>query len=137
MQTGVVDGSENSLPNLYTQKFFEVQKFIALSDHGYDGYAVIVNKKFWELLPADIRSTLEQAMQDATSFQFELSIKDNQDSLARIKAANRAQVYDLTDQEKAAWRKALLPVHKEMEGRIGKDVIDAVYKEAAAAGFQY
>jgi C4-dicarboxylate-binding protein DctP len=137
MQTGVVDGSENSLPNLYTQKFYEVQKFIALSDHGYDGYAVIVNRKFWEGLPADIRATLEQAMQDATQFQFDLSIKDNQDSLARIKAANRAQVYDLTEQEKAAWRKALLPVHKEMESRIGKDVIEAVYKEAAAAGFQY
>jgi C4-dicarboxylate-binding protein DctP len=135
MQTGVVDGSENSLPNLYTQKFYEVQKYIALSDHGYDGYAVIVNKKFWDGLPADIRATLNQAMQDATKFQFELSIKDNQASLDKIKASNRAQVYDLTDAEKEAWRKALLPVSKEMESRIGKDVIDAAHKEAAAAGF--
>ena len=135
MQTGVVDGSENSLPNLYTQKFYEVQKYIAISDHGYDGYAVIVNKKFWDGLPADIRATLDQAMQDATKFQFELSIKDNQASLDKIKASNRAMVYDLTDAEKEAWRKALLPVSKEMESRIGKDVIDAVHKEAVAAGF--
>lgn len=134
MQTGVVDGSENSLPNLVTQKFYEVQKYIALSDHGYDGYAVIVNTKFWDGLPPDIRTILEQAMRDATAFQFELSSKDNVDSLNKIKAASRAQVYDLSDAEKAAWRKALLPVHREMESRIGKDVIDAVYKEAAAAG---
>jgi C4-dicarboxylate-binding protein DctP len=136
LQTGVVDGTENSLPNLWTQKFFEVQKYIALSDHGYDGYAVIVNKKFWDGLPADIRATLEQAMKDATAYQFELSLKDQQDSLEKIKAANRAQVYELTDAEKKAWRAALLPVHKQMEGRIGKDVIDAIHKEAAAAGIK-
>jgi C4-dicarboxylate-binding protein DctP len=134
MQTGVVDGSENSLPNLWTQKFFEVQKYIALSDHGYDGYAVIVNSKFWGGLPADIRGILEQAMKDATTYQFELSLKEQTDALDRIKAINRATVYDLTDSEKAAWRAALLPVHKQMESRIGKDVIDAIYKESAAAG---
>jgi C4-dicarboxylate-binding protein DctP len=137
MQTGVVDGSENSLPNLWTQKFFEVQKFIAMSDHGYDGYAVIVNKKFWDGLPADIRQALEQAMRDATTYQLELSLKDQTDSLDKIKAAHRAQVYDLTDAEKAAWRKALLPVHKQMESRIGKDVIESIYREAAAAGTRY
>ena len=134
MQTGVVDGSENSLPNLWTQKFFEVQKYVALSDHGYDCYAVIVNTKFWNGLPADIRATLEQAMKDATAYQFELSAREQDDDLAKIKAANRAQVYDLTDAEKAAWRAALLPVHKQMESRIGKDVIDAIYREYAAAG---
>jgi len=134
MQTGVVDGSENSLPNLWTQKFFEVQKYVALSDHGYDCYAVIVNTKFWDGLPADIRATLEQAMKDATAYQFELSAREQDDDLAKIKAANRAQVYDLTDAEKAAWRAALLPVHKQMESRIGKDVIDAIYREYAAAG---
>jgi len=134
MQTGVVDGGENSLPNLWTQKFFEVQKYIALSDHGYDCYAVIVNKKFWDGLPADIRATLEQAMKEATAFQFDLSAREQAEDLAKIKAAGRAEVYDLTDAEKAAWRAALLPVHKQMESRIGKDVIDAIYKEYAAAG---
>ena len=134
MQTGVVDGSENSLPNLWTQKFYEVQKYIALSDHGYDCYAVIVNARFWSGLPPDIRATLEQSMKEASAYQFDLSLKEQSDDLARIKATNRAQVYDLTDEEKAAWRAAMLPVHKQMEPRIGKDVIDAIYKEYAAAG---
>jgi len=134
MQTGVVDGSENSLPNLWTQKFFEVQKYVALSDHGYDCYAVIVNARFWSGLPPDIRATLEQAMKDATTYQLELSLREQSDDLEKIKAANRAQVYELTDAEKAAWRAALLPVHKQMESRIGKDVIDAIYREYPAAG---
>ena len=137
LQTGVVDGSENSLPNFYTQKFFEVQKFLALTAHGYDGYAVIVNKKFWDALPADVRTTLEKAMQEATDYQFELSLKENQDDIARIKASGRCEVYEPTDAEKAALRKVLVPVQKEMESRIGKTWLDAVYKEAAAAGYKY
>ena len=55
MQTGVVDGSENPPSNFYTQKMHEVQKYLTLTDHGVIEYAVIVNKKFWDGLPADIR----------------------------------------------------------------------------------
>ncbi|HEX3061147.1 MAG TPA: DctP family TRAP transporter solute-binding subunit, partial [Usitatibacter sp.] len=66
LQTGVVDGTENPPSNLYTQKMYEVQKYLTLSNHHYLGYAVIVNKKFWEGLPPDIRKILDQAMADAT-----------------------------------------------------------------------
>ena len=69
MQTGVVDGSENTPSNMYTQKHYEVQKYLTLSDHGYIGYAVIVNKKFWDGLPAEIRGQLEQAMKEATALR--------------------------------------------------------------------
>ena len=137
MQTGVVDGSENSIPNFFTQKFYEVQKYLALTYHGYDGYAVIVNMKFWEELPDDIRATLDKAMQEATSYENELSLKENDDGVGKIKASGRVQVYDVTPEEQAALRKALMPVHKQMESRIGKQWIDAVYKEAAAVGVRY
>jgi C4-dicarboxylate-binding protein DctP len=136
LQTGVVDGTENSPPNLYTQKMYEVQKYVALSYHGYDGYAVIVNKKFWDALPVDIRTTLERAMRDATEFENRLSLQDNEDSIAKVKASGRSSVYALTDEEQAAWRRALLPVHREMEGRIGKPLIEAVYREAAVLGYK-
>jgi C4-dicarboxylate-binding protein DctP len=136
LQTGVVDGTENSPPNLYTQKMYEVQKYVALSYHGYDGYAIIVNKKFWDALPVDIRTTLEGAMRDATEFENRLSLQDNEDSIAKVKASGRSSVYALTDEEQAAWRRALLPVHREMEGRIGKQLIESVYREAAALGYK-
>ena len=136
LQTGVVDGTENPPSNLYTQKMHEVQKHVTLSDHGYLGYAVIVNKKFWEGLPADIRTELEGAMKDATKYANAIAQQENTKALDLVKASGKTTIYTLTDKEKAEWRKVLLPVHKEMEGRIGKDLISAVNKESAALGYK-
>jgi C4-dicarboxylate-binding protein DctP len=136
LQTGVVDGSENSLPNFYTQKFFEVQKYLALTSHGYDGYVVIVNRNFWDALPADVRAILEKAMLDATKYENDLSLQENTDDIAKIRASGRIEVYELNDAEQAALRKVLVPVQKEMESRIGKAWVDAVHQEAAALGFK-
>jgi C4-dicarboxylate-binding protein DctP len=102
-----------------------------MSNHGYLGYAVIVNKKFWDGLPPDIRSGLEQAMRDATTFEKAIAQRDNDMAMEAIKKAGKTTIYNLTPAEQAAWRKALLPVHKEMESRIGKELIVAISKEAA------
>ena len=131
MQTGVVDGSENTPSNMWSQKHYEVQKYATLSDHGYIGYAVIVNKKFWDGLPADIRSQLDKAMAEATTYANDLSQKENDDALAAMKASGKITFIDLTADEKAAWHKALAPVSDEMAARIGKDTIDA-FKKATA-----
>jgi len=128
LQTGVVDGTENPPSNLYTQKMHEVQKFVTLSDHGYLGYAVIVNKKFWEGLPADIRTTLEGAMKDATTYANDIAKKENDDALEAVRKSGKSQIITLTADEKKAWKKALAGVHREQQSRIGKDVVDAMYK---------
>jgi C4-dicarboxylate-binding protein DctP len=131
LQTGVVDGTENPPSNMYTQKMHEVQKHVTMSNHGYLGYAVIVNKKFWDGLPPDIRGQLEKAMADATTFEKAIAQRDNDLALEAIKKHGKTTIYTLTPAEQAEWRKALLPVHKEMEGRIGKDLITAMTKEAS------
>jgi C4-dicarboxylate-binding protein DctP len=128
LQTGVVDGTENPPSNFYTQKMHEVQKYLVQTDHGYLGYAVIANKKFWEGLPADVRTTLEGAMKDATAYANGLAKKDNEDALEAVRKSGKTQVITLTNDEKAAMKKALAVVHKENEGRIGKDIIAEVYK---------
>ena len=133
LQTGVVDGTENPPSNFYTQKMQEVQKYLAVTDHGYLGYAVIANKKFWDGLPADIRTTLEGAMKDATKFANDIAKKENDDALEAVKKTGKTEILTLTAEQKAALKKALLPVHKENESRIGKDTIAEVYK---ATGFQ-
>ncbi|HEV7618789.1 MAG TPA: TRAP transporter substrate-binding protein [Burkholderiaceae bacterium] len=135
LQTGVVDGTENTPSNIYTQKMHEVQKHLTVSNHGYIGYAVIVNKKFWDGLPADIRTALEGAMKEATKYSNAIAQQENDDALEAIRKAGKTTVYILNDKEKAEWRKALQPVHKEMESRIGKELITAVNKEAAALGY--
>src|SRR5690606_5637443 len=101
LQTGVVDGTENTPSNVYTQRMNEVQKYLTLSNHGYIGYAVIVNKKFWEGLPADIRTTLEGAMRDATTYGNEIAKKENDDALEKIKAAGKTEFITLTPEQKA------------------------------------
>jgi C4-dicarboxylate-binding protein DctP len=129
LQTGVVDGAENPVSNVYTQKMHEVQKFLTITDHGYLGYAVIVNKKFWDGLPTDIRTTLEGAMKDATKFANDIAKQENDDALEKVKASGKTQIVTLTPEEKKAWKKATAKVHVEMADKIGKDLIQSVYKE--------
>ena len=129
LQTGVVDGTENPPSNFYTQKMQEVQKYLALTNHGYLGYAVIANKKFWDGLPADIRSALDSAMKDATKYANDIAKKENDDAIEAVKKSGKTEIISLTDAEKAAMKKALAPVHKENESRVGKAVIEEVYKE--------
>ena len=128
LQTGVVDGTENPPSNLYTQKMYEVQKYVTHSNHGYLGYAVIVNKPFWEGLPADIRKALEEAMAESTQYANDIAKQENDDSLAKVKASGKSEIIELTPEQKLAWKKRLVQVHKEMEGRIGKDLIESIYK---------
>jgi C4-dicarboxylate-binding protein DctP len=133
LQTGVVDGSENTPSNMYTQKHNEVQKYLTLSDHGYIGYAVIANKKFWDALPADVKPQLEKAMADSTAYANEISQKENDQALAEMKKTGKTEFITLTAEQKAAWKAALDPVYKDMASRVGKDVIDEFVKETKSA----
>jgi len=127
LQQGVVDGTENPLSNIYTQKMHEVQKHMTLSDHGYLGYAVITNKKFWDGLTSDQRSLISQAMKEATIYERSIAQQEGDDALAKIRAAKTTEIYTLTDAERAEWMKALLPVHKEFESVVGKENLQEVY----------
>jgi C4-dicarboxylate-binding protein DctP len=129
LQTGVVDGTENPPSNMYTQKMHEVQKYMTMSEHGVIEYAVIVNKKFWDGLPADIRTQLEGAMREATKYTNAISKSENDEALTKIKASGKTQVITLTPAEKTAWKKTLVKVHQEAADRIGKDLIKSIYKE--------
>lgn len=134
LQTGVVDGTENPPSNMYTQKMHEVQKHVTVSNHGYLGYAVIVNKKFWDSLPADIRTELDSAMKNATTYANAIADQENGRALDAIRKAGKTTIYELTPAEKNEWRKALLPVQTDMEGRIGKDLITSIRKLSASSG---
>ena len=131
LQTGVVDGTENPPSNMYTQKMNEVQKHATLSNHGYLGYAVIVNKEFWDGLPEDVRANLDKAMAESTVYANGIAQEENEKALQAMKDAGTTEFHEMTDEEKAAWKEVLLPVHDEMAGRIGADLI-AQIKAATA-----
>jgi C4-dicarboxylate-binding protein DctP len=129
LQTGVVDGTENPISNLFTQKMHEVQKHLTITDHGYLGYAVIVNKKFWDGLPADVRGQLEQAMKEATKYANDIAKEENDKALEGVKKSGKTTVYVPTKEERMAFKKAMAPVHAKMADRVGKDLLQSIYKE--------
>jgi C4-dicarboxylate-binding protein DctP len=130
LQTGVVDGQENTPANMYTQKFDEVQKYTTLTNHGYIGYVVVVNKKFWEGLPADIRGQLTKAMTESTHYTNTISASENDDALAAMKKSGKTQFIVPTAAEMAAMQKAMEPLYNDMGKRVGKQLIDDVRKTA-------
>jgi C4-dicarboxylate-binding protein DctP len=101
---------------------------MTLTDHGYLGYAVITNKKFWDGLSADLRGQLEQAMKEATVYANKIAREENEAALEAVKKSGKTQVYTPTPAERLAIKKAMVKVHKEQESRVGKETIEAVYK---------
>jgi C4-dicarboxylate-binding protein DctP len=129
LQTGVVDGTENPISNLYTQKMHEVQKHLSLTNHGYLGYAVITNKKFWDGLPADVRGQLEVAMKESTAYANKIAKQENDDALAAVKKSGKTQIYTPTAAERLALKRALFAVHKEFAPKIDEALVQMIYKE--------
>ena len=129
LQTGVVDGQENPTSNIYASKFHEVQKYLTMTDHGYHGYAVITNKKFWNDLPPDIRRTLEDAIKDATAFFNNSAKKENDDALEEIRKSGKTQIITLTPAERLAWKRAMVKVHQEWGKKLGEDILLGIYRE--------
>ena len=129
LQTGVVDGCENTPSNYFTQKFHEVQKDITVSYHAHLQYAVIVNAKFWAGLPPDIRTQLDKAMVEATDYTNSIARQENEDALAEIKKSGKTTLHYLSDADRKAWQEAMQPTYKWAKGRVGQEVLDLVAKE--------
>jgi C4-dicarboxylate-binding protein DctP len=129
LQTGVVDGQENTWSNIYTQKMNEVQKYVTTTNHGYIGYVVVVNKKFWDGLPADLREACAKAMKEATDYGNSQSAKENDDALEQIKKSGKTEILTLTPEQDEAMRKAMMPVYQDVASRVGQPLIDEFLKE--------
>jgi len=124
LQTGVVDGQENTWSNIYSQKFHEVQKFITNSDHGVIDYMVVTNSKFWASLPPDIRTELEKIMAEVTKKVNESADTQNAADLKKIMDSGRSEIIKLTPEQKLKWREAMKPVYTQFAPGIGQDTID-------------
>lgn len=128
MQTGVVDGGENTPSNIFTQKFFEVQSHMTGLNHGHLQYAVISNSKFWDGLPKDIRTAVDKAMDESSVYANEIALKENVDALEAIQKSGKTNVRKLTADEVKPWREAMMPVHEWATSRVGKEIVDMMHK---------
>lgn len=129
LQTGVVDGQENSWSNIYTQKFFEVQDGVTETNHQALGYLVVTSKEWLDSLKPDVRDQFLKILNEVTTA--------TNDNVGKKEAANRANILkangtirELSADQRKAWVDTMKPVWSKFEKDIGKDVIAA----AVAAG---
>ena len=129
LQQGVIDGQENTNSNIYTKKFYEVQKYMTVTNHGYLGYLVVMSKKFWEKLPKDLKKNVTQAMNEATQKEREYAAQLNDAQFAKIKEyatkSGKLEIINLSDDQIAAWRTAVSKIYPEFYSSktIGEDLI--------------
>jgi C4-dicarboxylate-binding protein DctP len=130
LQQGVIDGQENTNSNIYTKKFYEVQKHLTISNHGYLGYLVVMSKKFWDSLPADLQKNVTQAMKEATAKERVWAEELNNSQFAKIqeyaKKSGKLEIHNLSAEQIQAWRDAVSPIYSQFydDALIGKSLID-------------
>lgn len=122
------DGQENTISNIYSKNFYQFQPYLTISNHGYLGYAVIVNKHFWEKLPKDIQQKITEAMQETTAWNLKQSRKQNEEELAKIKQNPQIHVYELTEAEREAWKQKFSPLYDEFEREFGSKLLQQIKK---------
>ena len=125
LQTGAIDAQENTWSNIYSSKFYEVQPYITDSNHGYIGYLVAVNPPFWQSLPDDVRTGLEEVMAEVSAWGNARSAEINQQARTNIAESGRSELIELGPEELAAWQEAMRPVWDQFSDDIGADLIDA------------
>jgi C4-dicarboxylate-binding protein DctP len=136
LQTGVVDGQENTWSNIDSKKFYEVQKYFSETNHGILDYLVVTNAKFWKKLPDDIRAELEKILVEVSAEVNKKALELARASRQRIidfgQKTGKTKVLSLTKKEISQWREAMHPVWKQFENEIGKEVIEAAIASNAS-----
>lgn len=125
LQQGTVDGQENTFNNFDTQKYQEVQKYFSVSEHGRLDYAIFVNKTFWEKIPSELLTAVEESLNEATTLAWDLAAEENEKSFENIKNSG-IEVIELSDAEKEAIKKQLEPVYEEFTDVITEELINGI-----------
>ncbi|HKJ95580.1 MAG TPA: TRAP transporter substrate-binding protein [Gammaproteobacteria bacterium] len=125
LQTGAIDGQENTWSNIYSKKFYEVQPYITESNHGYLGYMVVTSTDFWSRLDPDLRKVVRKSVDDALDYGNKLANQLNQEDKQQVIDSGKSKVLELTPEQRAKWVEAMKPVWGQFEDEIGSDVLQA------------
>ena len=124
LQTGVVDGQENTWSNIYTKKFFEVQDSTTQTSHQLLAYLFMTSKQFLDSLDADTRNKLIKIADDVT-VAANNSVKDKEEANRQNILKAGGKINELTADQRKQWVDAMKPVWKQFENEIGADLIAA------------
>jgi C4-dicarboxylate-binding protein DctP len=125
LQTGAIDGQENTWSNIYSKKFYEVQPYITESNHGYLGYMVVASKRFWDGLPDDVRPVVKKSLDEAVAYGNKLARKLNQEQKQKVVDSGDSKILQLTPEQRAEWVDTMKPVWDQFSDEIGSDLISA------------
>ena len=125
LQTGTVDGQENTWSNIYSQKFHEVQPYIMETNHGLLDYMLITSERWWSGLPEDIRAGLSDIIDEVTEHVNNLAQAQNLADKQAIAESGNTEIIELSQEQKAQWRETMQPVWEEFEDEIGERYIGA------------
>lgn len=131
LQTGVVDGQENTWSNIWGQKFFEVQDGITETNHGIIDYLVVTSVDWLESLDADVRDQFLTILREVTETRNGESFAVNEASKQSIIDAGGV-IRQLTPEQRQAWVDAMKPVWSQFEGDVGADNIAAAQEVNAS-----
>ncbi|RYD06991.1 hypothetical protein N752_01480 [Desulforamulus aquiferis] len=127
LQQGVVDGQENPYLSIHDMKFYEVQKYMTVGDHAYLSYFMSVSKKWYDSLPEDLQKLIYDTGREVAESHKGLMAEANDGYVKNIKDSGTI-VYELTPEEREAFRKASEPVYDEFKDKIGADLMDRTLK---------
>lgn len=123
LERGYVDAAENTPSNIYTKKFYLVQDYMTISNHGYLGYIILTNETFWSSLDEEIRTILEETMAEVTEWERQIAEEQNNKDLELILQTGKIECYTLTDKEKLLWEEALRPLYEQYKSQIGPELL--------------
>jgi tripartite ATP-independent transporter DctP family solute receptor len=126
LETRTVDGGENTISNIYSKKFYQVQQFMTLSNHGYLGYAVVMNQSYWYRMGPDLQRSIQEAMAEATQFAHQTAVQMNEQQLKEIQAYAGLSIHTLTPAERGEWMKLWEPLYTQLERELGGDLVSSL-----------
>ncbi|MBE2263322.1 MAG: TRAP transporter substrate-binding protein [Burkholderiaceae bacterium] len=126
LATGVVEGTENPVSNFWTQRMDQYQTDLTLSRHGYIGYAVVANRRFWQSLSDADREVVSSALRDALDFGNRIAGTQNEKALEELRQAGTTRIHTLSPAQRARLRQAVQPVYDELAGRIDAALVQEV-----------
>lgn len=124
MKEGLISAQENAWSNIRSMKVHRFHNHFTELDHSYLGYMVITSSTFWDGLPAEIRTSLENILKEVTAKVNAMAAEQARSARQEVLQSG-ANLVELSEADRQAWQDALKPVWKSFEEEIGADVISA------------
>lgn len=128
LEKNQIHGQENTFSNIVSKGIHTQQRYMIVSSHGYLGYTVLMNEKFWNGLPPDIQTALKESMAEVTEWEQQLAKELNEEGLKEIKACGCMEIHYLSDKERQVWEEAFKPIYQKFEDRFGAKYIKQLPK---------